>query len=63
MSPPGNSSVIQFFKYRSGLERELSTQMLVWERVMPDVQKLEHEMFTGRRPRAFQLVAVLARPF
>ena len=28
--------------------------MLVGERVMPDFPIPEHEMFTGRRPRAFQ---------
>src|SRR5689334_14274024 len=67
MSPPGYSSVILLFKYRSGLERELSTQMLVRERVMPDFSKPEHEMFTGRRPRAFQFkccvgTAILGQP-
>src|ERR1051325_2632732 len=46
------------FKVPSGLERELSTQMLVRKRVMPDFSKPEHEMFTGRRPRAFQLCCV-----
>src|SRR6185503_19556051 len=35
---PGLRSAIQFLKYLSGLERELSTQMLVWERVMPEFQ-------------------------
>ncbi|HEU4934717.1 MAG TPA: hypothetical protein VFT48_21715 [Pyrinomonadaceae bacterium] len=53
MSPPGYSSVILLL-VPVRLERELSTQMLVGERVMPDFSNPEHEMFTGRRPRAFQ---------
>jgi len=59
---PGYSSTIQIFQQPVRLVRELSTQMLVWERVMPDDFESEREKFMGRRPRAFQF-AVLAEPF
>src|SRR5689334_23351162 len=64
MSPPATISAIQFL-HPVRARRELSTQMLVRERVMPDT-KLEALKRAGRRPRAFHFgcvgEAILGQP-
>src|SRR5688572_30829835 len=56
MSPPDYRSAIQFFKYRQGSTGNCQHRCSFGERVMPDSVQTRHEMFTGRRPRAFQLL-------
>jgi hypothetical protein len=60
---PAYDSSIQFLYTTVRACRELTTQMLVKERVMPDTYKPEREKVTGRRPRRVFIFAVLAEPF